>query len=150
MFGLFDISKEDLYYEMYDRKCSENIKLQEQVDTLKTQLAFLKESAEMNTRNTNQEYERARAYLLNCLSIRNERITDVRVDMTGLFEVFNIPFDKICPQISKDGKRLYSCMSVELKIEDPRPVISVEDADIKDCIDWDLLNKLVKEEETNG
>lgn len=56
--------------------------------------------------------------------------------MTGLFEVFNIPFDKICPQISKDGNRLYSCMSVE-------------DVDIKDCIDWDLLNKLVKEEETN-
>lgn len=80
MFGLFDKSKEHLYYEMYDRKCSENIKLQEQVDTLKTHLAFLKESSEMNTRNANQEYERAIAYLLDCLSIRNEHITDVRVD----------------------------------------------------------------------
>lgn len=149
MFGLFDRSKEDLYYELYDRKCSENIKLQEQVDILKSQLAFLKESTDMNTHNANQEYERARAYLLNCLSIRSKYITDVRVDMTGLFEVFNIPFDKICPQVSKDGKRLYSHMSVELNIEDPRPVISVEDVDIKDCIDWDLLNKLVKEEETN-
>ena len=69
MSGLFDRSKEYLYYELYDRKCSENIKLQEQVDTLKTQLAFLKESAEMNTRNANQEYEMTIACLLDCLSI---------------------------------------------------------------------------------
>ena len=144
MFGLFD--KKQSYRKLYLEECRKNKKLENEMDEIKTELDFLRICFSNNTHNVNNEYERARAFLINCFNIQSKYRTNIVVDMTGLFEVFGIPFYRLCPQYEKDGTRLYSKLACYLDIEDPNPVLSSEEVDVKNCIDWDLLNSLLKSE----
>ena len=133
-------NNDNFFEKLYSKELEKNYELKEENKKIKKELNFLKEYVNKNTKNKNNEYEKARKYLLGCLAFKDRRFTDIRIDVTGLFEVFNIPFDIIMPQFNKDGKRIYSYISVKLEIEDPRTIIDIKEIDIKNCINYELLN----------
>ena len=137
----FNKNSADLYQKRYEEYFDKYHELKRENEKLERQINFLKECANKSTNNKDKEYEKARKYLLECLSFRNQYQTDLCIDITSLFEVFNIPFDDIMPQFN-NGKRIYSYISVDLEIESSKPTVDIKKIDIKDCINYDLLKNV--------
>ena len=146
MRGLFSgHSCESIYKNWYEEEQVKRYNAEMRAETAEKELLFLKKAMESDTGNANKEYERARKYLLDCISFKDGNLSHIIVDFSALCECFDIPFYDLCKQYKDDGTRLYCDVSCILRLERPELMFTGEEVNIHDCINEDLLKKLKDE-----
>ena len=144
---MFFNQSNDKRFKYWFNKCLDQDKeiknLERDRDSLEKQVLFLKD--EQNSKcSKNDRYEIARRYLLGCLTFNGGNCSYIRINVSELFKVFNIPFD-LCIR-NYEGESGYNLfVDVNLKIEEPR-VMELKDINIDEVITKKILDELIKEQ----
>ena len=136
LFGLFFNNVNKKYKE--EKEKSERLK--KEVELLTKRISFLEE--DINSKcSKNDSYEIARRYLLKCLTFNSANDTQVEINASELFEIFNIPFDLCLDKFQRErGEKLFLNVSLKLK----KPVTRLEDININEVITKEILDELME------